>query len=398
MTVTRVSTAHQDLVGITVTESLSGGLSESIHTGASQDCNVTSDAWLDPPFQVDLKSIFTPVLEPADDIALGFLTHKRVYYHAQLHLWLYYSLVHKTDTTQFDEIYKAASENNQEIWRDYIVGSAGEQTIGDYSILELCIDIVMLKYMMPHLTKNGQSVITCKFSMAFELVYLRLLRHLCAFIEAYIDLNESEARAMMTLKTAKQLLCQGLNRQGSSSSAGNTAPNFDAKLEAQAKARVDPTHALQTHGGTNATEGSINPTYLLKQTLAPAECEPESSSIADFKLLHRTRMGKWYDFCKAYKRSGFARSNGLERHIKTLMYLIGPIRFPIHDVYHHVDKQSVVAMKLAEDMVDLVCRRLYPSQEDLDDEGRTGLTGDMLVNRWKAIIGNVRLFFVHFTM
>jgi hypothetical protein len=341
-----------------------------------------------------------------------FLTDARVYYQAQIHLCLYYSLVQRSETVDFEEIYNAAKTGPYWVYVD----NSNVRSIGDYALLELCIDCVMLKYLLPHLPKEEAKNLTVNsvkeslIAKVFELVYYRLLRHLCPLIEALIELNGIEsrammtipsARAMMTISSAKFLITRSLNRQSGNQSAGNRKQRLGSplpELETTPKADVHATRdgVISTYNG--GAVGDDVP--LLKEVLIPAEGDKkEISEITEIKRLHRDRTQLWGKHLQNFRRKELDKSAGLTDELKVLSTLLTPAVFQGPGVYYHVHKHASVAIGLAEEVVRKVCPLLYVSQEQVDDgyELNDGeAIAEKITEKWIGIVNNVSLAFKHY--
>ncbi len=353
-------------------------VSKAWDTISGKEYNVAGSTWKDTP---DCQGIFKKV-DPETKSQKFPLTHERVYYQAQFHLCLYYSLVQKTTTKDFESIYDAAKST--EYWA--YVDNSEFKTVGEYALLELCIDCVMLKYLLPHLSKtrtlHGETDLEeTRLAQVFELIYFRLLRHLCSFIEAYAEIYpENFTRIMMTVKTARFLLTRSLTRQTKKKGAGNENPRLG--------------HPIKQDKDKDALQDC-----LLKESLKFAVGdEKEIDNISEIKKLHFDRMSQWYTNVCEFRTYGGDKDIGLTTELKLLEYLLEPTRFPVDKVYYHVHKRAYYAIALTQSMVEKVCGRLYPTQEQLEDEELKPdtVTGERVFNIWKGILLNTKLYFKHF--
>lgn len=340
----------------------------------------------------DGKGIFVQLRVNSD--FSSFLSAERVYYQAQFHLCLYYSLVKKASQIEFPTLYDRARSTS--FWEhvDNLESSPyPDMKIGDYALLELCIDCVMLVYLMPHVPKTRSlstetDVTQCHVAQAFELVYFRLLRHLCALVEAYIDLVDVEAGAMMTLKTATHFLCRSVNRQAEASGAGQVPTDSPPK----------PTPSTQEPKGeiVISTTKPLRVKVLQKPLDLVEGDRKQISKLPDIKSLQHRRITAWNEHLKRFRDAQYDDRVGLKKELAKLVYLIDPTRFPPEQVYCHVHKRASHAIVVATSLVEKVCTRLYLSQEDLD-EGADGELGTATFERWRWIIHNQKLYFRHFS-
>lgn len=335
-----------------------------------------------------------------------FLTPERVYYQAQLHLCLYYSLVRRTSTVEFDKIYSSARKSKY--WAAYVDNLSPnlKMHVGDYAILEVCVDCVMLRHLMKRLPKRrtglDTSVDQTQIAQVFELIYFRLLRHLSALIEAYIDLVEVEARAMMTLKTAKYLLCRSLNRQHDQSAGNRSHPPLGSPPLRTRSSSIDASHSL-VDGVISTRRRRVRPSLLQEELVGAIGDNVEISSVSDIKTLHRARVKTWNEQIRTYRSEKYDQQAGLQAELEQLEYLLESNRFPIDKVYYHVHKRAYLAMGLAADIVNKTCMRLYKTKEQLEveeayvdgEESDEQISGEDVFNRWTSILANMNFHFQH---
>ena len=188
--------------------------------------------------------------------------------------------------------------------------------IGEYALLELCIDCVMLVYLMPHVPKTRSmstetDVTQCHVAQAFELIYFRLLRHLCALVEAYIDLVDVEAGAMMTLKTATYFLCRSVSRQVEASGVGQVpteSPPKPTPITQEPKAEI-----------VISTTKPIRVKVLQKPLdLAEGDRKP-ISKLPDIKSLQQRRVTAWSEHLKRFRDAKYDDRVGLKKELTKLI-------------------------------------------------------------------------------
>jgi hypothetical protein len=337
-----------------------------------KDYNVEEDVWSDIP---ELKPrIFLP-LSNVESKKDSLLCSERVYYQSQLHLRLYYSLTRKTSTTDFDKIYTNARASRY--WK--FVDNSRIKTIGEYALLELAIDCVMLLHIRPHMAKSRASnkleteVSDNALTRAFELIYTRLLRHLCAFVEAYIDLIDFGAGAMMTINAARFLLTRSYNRQNGKS-GGQRVKSGNSPPLRKLSASLVVTTTSQT--------GKVQ---LLKELLKPAEGNQEEvSEWTDIRYLQQIRMKDYHKHLASYIKDGCDKEAGLSKELGILLYLLDPRAFTVDKPYPRTHKRATLAIELTHQMVEHVCTRLYPPiQEDEIDN-----PGEKMFTVWKNVVRN----------
>lgn len=149
--------------------------------------NESNEEWnAVPPLTNDVFKLLLDVQHSEDDEVIA---EARVFYQCQLRLRRYYSLVESGSTEEFDRTYSTLVINSP-FWK--FVDNSGLKTMRELALLEITCDCVMLRYLLPHLTKVRSmtnpletEVDQGQFSQAFELIYYRLVRQLCALVELY---------------------------------------------------------------------------------------------------------------------------------------------------------------------------------------------------------------------